>query len=181
LDSKASGQETEASKPVVVIEAGMQKKVEWTSAQLDSVIAVDSLKAAEIIAEKEREISSENARKIILARQEKEKKELIKTSLFMFEISAEFPSEYQVPNPRNKLDGSPSSGDFFLTLFYAKPGNQTWQEIGLVSYVNIKGNTDSEYHFYGKKGWKYAYSWNRGLDKPIKLVAVNVKNKWKVE
>jgi hypothetical protein len=120
------------------------------------------------------------ARERILAEQEKNNAELRKTSIYMDEYSEDFPLEYNVPSCPNQLQGSTPAVKCWLVVYYAKPGNQNWQEVG-GTIIAIKGGIDNTFHFFGRKGWKYAYSWDAGNTRPIKLKPVNVKRNWNTQ
>lgn len=125
---------------------------------------------------------SEINRKKVLAEQEKKSAEMRKTSPYMEEYYPDFPLKYQVPIcPSASKDDLFTHNSCVLIVYYAKPGQSTWTEINAGTYILMKGKIDATFHFYGKKGWKYAYSWDGGNTKPFRLTPINVKKTWNVD
>ncbi len=146
----------------------------------DLVLNQDSIIQASKYYEDSIAAEANKARERILGEQEARKAEMRKTSSYMEEYSEDFPFEYHVPSCPNQAETSLPSGKCWLVLYYAKPGNQNWQEVG-GTIVGVKAGIDNTFHFFGKKGWKYAYSWDAGNSRPIKLKPINVKQTWSAQ
>jgi hypothetical protein len=116
----------------------------------------------------------------VLAKEEKRKAEMRKSSPYMTEYSSDFPLEFVVPGCPNYVQGALNSSGCVLILYYAKSGQTSWREFPGTESVS-RGMMDNTFHFFGRKGWKYAYSWGGGNTRPIRLNPINVKQTWSVQ
>ncbi len=128
-------------------------------------------------------INMENLEKKILEDLEKQNEERKKKSRIMFEYSNEFPMKYQIPNcpfqDERTIPSTPSS-NCNLTFYYAEPGAKNWErEIPTFEFVSLLQAPNRP--FYGKVGWKYAYSWAGDNSRPIQLRALNEKQVWPID
>ena len=138
---------------------------------------IDSIDAEEM---KQKQIEMENLEKKILADIEKQTAERKKTCRFMFDSSKEFPMKYQIPKCPFQDERTTPSSRCDLAFYYARPGAKNWEkEIPTLEFVNLM--THPNMPFYGKEGWKYAFSWDGDNSRPIQLRALNEKQVWPIE
>lgn len=113
--------------------------------------------------------------------------------------------EYLLPFPKDYLiqsnDYKTGKKDYkvnkayVLCIYYCPPAGKNWildydivKSMNLYLFIKEDSSSNSNFKFYGKKGYKYAYSFYGEDSKPIKLNPVvnetiihEVESKWKVE
>lgn len=125
------------------------------------------------------------------------------TSYISTKSTKESQIQYSIPNPKNlfvpddynyrynKQNYKLNEGYKFC-IYYCPPNSKKWfldfsQGLSMELAIVLSQNSETKLKFYGKKGYKYAYSWLGEDSKPIKLNPVNEANiitgesNWQVE
>ncbi len=125
------------------------------------------------------------------------------TSYIRTKSTKESQIQYSIPNPKNlfipddynywynKQNYKLNEGYKFC-IYYCPPNSKKWfldiyAGIFMSSDISSYQNSRTKLKFYGKKSYKYAYSWLGEDSKPIKLNPVNEANiitgesNWQVE